>query len=252
MKQNKYDDPEFFGKYSRMPRSIHGLEAAGEWLAVRALLPALDGKRVLDLGCGFGWHCRFAREEGARSVVGVDLSENMLAQARATTDDTTIDYRRAAIEDASFDAGEFDLVMSSLAFHYVERFELVCRNVYRWLAPGGAFVFSVEHPVFTARAAQDWCYGPHGERLHWPIDDYQAEGVRQTAWLADDVVKYHRTVATYFNALLDAGFTITGVSEPQPSPAMIAEQPEMRDETRRPLFLVIAAAKIRSGDFMQH
>ena len=73
MKQNKYDDPAFFANYSQMARSIGGLDAAGEWPAFRALLPTLRDKTVLDLGCGFGWHCRYAREQQARAVVGVDL-----------------------------------------------------------------------------------------------------------------------------------------------------------------------------------
>ena len=62
MKQNKYDDPGFFANYSQMARSIGGLDAAGEWPALHALLPKLHDKNVLDLGCGFGWHCRYARE----------------------------------------------------------------------------------------------------------------------------------------------------------------------------------------------
>mgnify|MGYP002317630958 CR=1 FL=1 len=73
MKENKYDDPIFFDKYSRMPRSKEGLDAAGEWHVLRRMLPPFEGKRVLDLGCGFGWHCRYAAEQGATSVVGVDL-----------------------------------------------------------------------------------------------------------------------------------------------------------------------------------
>ena len=60
MKENKYDDSVFFEQYSHMPRSEQGLSAAGEWPALKALLPELAGKRVLDLGCGFGWHCRYA------------------------------------------------------------------------------------------------------------------------------------------------------------------------------------------------
>ena len=55
MKENKYDDSVFFEQYSHMPRSEQGLSAAGEWPALKALLPELAGKRVLDLGCGFGW-----------------------------------------------------------------------------------------------------------------------------------------------------------------------------------------------------
>src|SRR5207248_9740578 len=101
-----------------MPRSVGGLKEAGEWHAFRSLLPDLGGKRVLDLGCGFGWHCRYAREQGAGFVVGVDLSEKMLARARADTDDTAIEYRRCAIENIDFRANEFDFVISSLALHY--------------------------------------------------------------------------------------------------------------------------------------
>lgn len=243
MKQNKYDDQGFFEKYSQMPRSAGGLDAAGEWPVLRTMLPDLQGKAALDLGCGYGWHCRYAREAGARSVVGVDLSENMLARAREMTDDSGIEYRRLAIEDFDFAEGQFDVVLSSLALHYVEDFELTCRKVYDSLAPGGSFVLSVEHPIFTSRAAQDWHYGPDGARLHWPVDDYQLEGLREARFLEHDVVKYHRTVATYMNNLIAAGFAISKVAEPQPTRETLEQYPEMRDEARRPIFLLIAAVK---------
>lgn len=243
MKQNKYDDPSFFAKYSQMPRSIGGLDAAGEWPVFRELLPELREKDVLDLGCGYGWHCRYAREQHARSVVGVDLSEKMLARARASTDDPAIQYRRLAIEEIDFPAGSFDVVLSSLALHYVGRFDLVCRSVHHCLRAGGTFVFSVEHPVFTARTAQDWWYGPQGERLHWPVDHYHEEGTRQARFLDDEVVKYHRTVASYVNTLLDMGFTLTKLCEPYPTPELLQTHPEWRDHLRRPMFLLVAAVK---------
>lgn len=242
MPQNKYDDPDFFAQYSAMPRSVEGLNAAGEWYALRQLLPDLDDKRVLDLGCGFGWHCRYAREQKARQVVGVDLSEKMLARARELTADPAIDYRQMAIEDIDFPADRFEVVLSSLAFHYVADIDTVFARVFACLAPGGAFVFSVEHPIFSARAAQDWHYGPQGERLHWPVDDYQAEGVRHSQWLTGDVIKYHRTLSTYLNAVMRAGFQITGIAE-APSPESLARHPEWRDEGRRPMFLLISAVR---------
>jgi SAM-dependent methyltransferase len=244
MKQNKYDDPAFFTKYSQMARSIGGLDAAGEWPAFREVLPKLRDKDVLDLGCGFGWHCRYVRAQQARSVVGVDLSEKMLARARESTHDSAIQYRRLAIEDIDFSAGAFDVVISSLALHYVEHFDFVCRKVRHCLKPEGTFVFSVEHPVFTARAGQDWSYDPNGERLHWPVDQYQEEGPRQAHFLDHEVVKYHRTVATYVNTLLDSGFTLTKLCEPHPTQELLDTHPEWQDEIRRPMFLLIATVKL--------
>ncbi len=199
MKQNIYDDPGFFANYSSMERSIHGLDAAGEWQAFRALLPDLRDKRVLDLCCGFGWHCRYARQQQARSVVGVDISEKMLARARETTDDPGIEYRREAIEDIDFATEEFDVVITSLALHYVKHFDLVCQKVFRCLATGGAFVLSVEHPVFTALETQDWHYGPNDVRLHWPVDNYQQEGIgTPVGWLttSSNITELSRLTST--------------------------------------------------------
>ncbi len=243
MKQNKYDEPGFFAAYSAMPRSVEGLQEAGEWPALRALMPPLAGTRVLDLGCGFGWHCRHMREAGAASVIGIDLSEKMLARARVMTDDPAIDYRRMAIEDIDFAPDSFDLVLSSLAFHYVADLEPVVARVWQCLKPGGTFVFSVEHPVFTASGTQGWFRDAAGEVLHWPVDDYFREGRRQTSWLAEDVTKYHRTVATYVGTALDAGFRIAQLVEPVPSAEALAAHPEWAEEVRRPLFLILSVVK---------
>src|SRR6266852_8621223 len=98
MAQNIYDNDEFFAGYARLPRSVAGLEGAPEWPALRALLPDLGGRKVADLGCGFGWFCRWARAQGAAEVLGVDVSEKMLARARADTSDAAITYLRADME----------------------------------------------------------------------------------------------------------------------------------------------------------
>lgn len=81
MQQNKYDDDVFFDKYSHMDRSRNGLDSAGEWHTLKKILPDFSGKRVLDLGCGFGWHCQYAIEHNAKCAVGIDISHKMLEQA---------------------------------------------------------------------------------------------------------------------------------------------------------------------------
>ena len=198
MAQNVYDDAEFFAQYATLRRSQEGLDGAPEWPTLRAMLPPLQGKRVLDLGCGYGWFCRWARAAGAASVLGIDLSERMLERARADTSDPAITYLRASIDSATLDAASFDVVYSSLALHYIADFDALCRSVARALVPGGHFVFSVEHPIYSARTNPAW-FELEGRKV-WPVDSYLDEGERRSHWLGRDVVKYHRTIASYVSA----------------------------------------------------
>lgn len=243
MKQNKYDNAVFFSEYEKMTRSLVGLEGAGEWPVFKSLLPEFKNKNVLDLGCGFGWHCRYAREQQANSVIGVDISEKMLKKASEKTDDPSITYIKMPIEDIAFSDAQFDVVISSLAIHYIQSFEVLSKKIYDCLQPGGHFIFSVEHPIFTAREEQDWYYDEDENRLHWPVDNYESEGIRETAFLTENVIKYHRTFSTYINHMINAGFTVRAVKEPMPTKETALNFPEMKDENRRPMFLIISAVK---------
>lgn len=241
MSQNIYDNDAFFAGYSNLPRSVKGLEGAAEWPAIRAMLPPLAGARVLDLGCGFGWFCRWARGAGAATVLGLDLSENMLARATAETADPTITYRRADLEAPSLPENSFDLAYSSLAFHYVAAFPQLLGAIHAALAPRGHLVFSMEHPLYTAPSHPAW--QQHEGRAIWPLDGYLNEGPRTTNWLAPGVVKQHRSIGTVVTALLRAGFTLTALEEWGPTPAQIAENPAWAVERDRPPFLLVAAQR---------
>lgn len=243
MKENKYDDPVFFEKYSQMSRSQQGLKGAGEWETLQKLLPAFAGKRVLDLGCGYGWHCIYAAEHGASSVTGIDLSEKMLEVAREKTPFPQVQYHRMPIEDIDYPENSFDIVVSSLALHYVPSFDAVAKKVNACLAPGGVFVFSAEHPVFTAYGTQDWYYDETGAILHFPVDNYFYEGKREATFLGEKVTKYHKTLTTYLDGLLTNGFAIQRIVEPQP-PAHMLHIEGMKDEMRRPMMLIVSAQKI--------
>jgi ubiquinone/menaquinone biosynthesis C-methylase UbiE len=242
MTQNIYDSEEFFANYSRLRRSIAGLDGAPEWPALRALLPQLSGRRVLDLGCGFGWFCRWVRQQGAAHVVGIDISEKMLARARATTDDRLITYVRADMENLALSARSLDLVYSSLALHYVKDLSRLFSQVYRALVPGGSLVFSVEHPIFSSTIWSRWLPGPAGRKL-WPIERYLDEGPRSTDWLAEGVIKQHRTMATYLNLLIRIGFSISHVEEWGPTAEQVAVEPAWAEERHRPPFLLVSARR---------
>lgn len=243
MKENKYDDDAFFEAYRQFPRSVDGLQAAGEWHEFKKLLPDFTGKRVLDVGCGFGWHCRYAADQGAQSVLGIDLSAKMLQIAAEKTNDPKIRYQRLAMEEIDFAPASFDVVISSLAFHYTPDFTNVCQRISRCLTNDGQFVFSVEHPVFTAEGHQDWIYDENGQPKYWPVDHYFTEGQRDAVFLDQHITKYHRTLTTYLNTLLQTGFNITSIVEPMPAENLLDTVPGMKDELRRPMMLLVAAQK---------
>lgn len=238
--QNIYDDPAFFAGYAGLERSREGLAGAPEWPSLRAMLPPMTGLRVADLGCGFGWFCRWARGAGAAAVLGLDVSERMLERARAATSDAAISYRRADLEALELPAGSFDLVYSSLAFHYVAAFQAMLAAIRLGLVSGGHLVFSMEHPVFTAPRQQAWRREEDG-RMTWPLDAYLAEGPRETEWLVPGVVKQHRMLATTLNDLLAAGFTLERIEEFGPSEAQVAARPAWAKERERPMFLLVSA-----------
>jgi SAM-dependent methyltransferase len=242
MAQNVYDRPDFFAGYSSLPRSVGGLAAAPEWPTLQAMLPDIRGLRVLDLGCGFGWFCRWAAEHGAREVLGLDISRNMLERARAETNDEAVSYAIADLDHLDLPRGAFDLVYSSLAFHYVEDAARLYAAIHDALAEGGRLVFSTEHPIFMASGKPGWIVTDDGGRT-WPVDRYSLEGRRTTDWLGPGVVKYHRTIATTLNLLISSGFRIERVEEFCPTAEQIAETPSLAEEVERPMFLMVSARR---------
>jgi SAM-dependent methyltransferase len=241
MAQNIYDRPDFFAGYSQLGRSVSGLAGAAEWDSVRALVPRLDGSRVLDLGCGFGWFSRWAIENGAASALGVDLSENMIARARAGTGSPAINYVFADLETLDLPAASFDFAYSSLAFHYIEDFSRLMGVVHKALTPQSHLVFVIEHPIYMASYRPGWRM-EDGQKT-WPVDHYSVEGPRTTDWLAKGVVKYHRTIGTTLNALISVGFAIRHVEEWRPTAEQIAASPDLAEELDRPTFMIVHAQR---------
>jgi SAM-dependent methyltransferase len=242
MAQNIYDNDKFFAGYAQLPRSQKGLDGAPEWPSLRAMLPELRGRKVLDLGCGYGWFCRWAREQGAAKVIGLDVSEKMLARARKDTPDTAITYAVSDLDTAELAGASFDLIYSSLTFHYIADLERLLRQIHDALIPGGRFVFSAEHPIYTAPIEPGWSTTRIGGKC-WPVDRYLVEGPRSRDWLAKGVVKYHRTLGTWVNTLLRVGFEIVALDEFRPSDAQIAALPSLAEELERPMFFLMSVRR---------
>lgn len=234
-----YDNDVFFQKYSAFPRAIQGEKGASEWPELQRMLPSdFNGKKVLDLACGEGWFARWCVSRGALEVDACDISINMLrkAESRTTTANPQIDrqpapatvaretdgaygegfinYSRVDMEELQLQAGpSYDLVFCGLALHYVVNIANVMQQVHASLAPGGLFVFSIEHPFLTAPTRPGFTKTADGEVDQWPVDSYFDEGERSVNWLVEDVKKQHRTLSTYFALLVQAGFEVVRMDE---------------------------------------
>src|SRR5262249_1510123 len=166
--QNVYDDPRFFAGYAQMERFGAGWDLAVEQPSFLGLLPDVAGRRALDLGCGVGQLALYLAEARAAEGVALDGPERLPELARPQRARPRVEYRLQPIEGAEFPPERFDLVVSSLAFHYVADYDGLVRSVAGWLAPRGLLVFSTEHPIYTARLpGEGWVLGGDGQRVGW-------------------------------------------------------------------------------------
>ena len=220
--RNIYDNSEFFAAYAEMGRSKDGLKAAGEWHQLQPLFPNLQGKKVLDLGCGYGWHCKYAAQMGATEILGIDSSQKMIAKAVADNSDDKIKYKVCGVEEYIYPENTYDLVVSNLVLH---------------------FLFKIEHPTFTAGVNEDWIYDENGKPKYWPIDNYYYPGERETNFLGQRVIKQHHTLTQILNPLIKCGFQIEAIEEAMP-PADMMGMPGMCNEMRRPMMLLVKVKKV--------
>ena len=248
LKQNIYDNPIFFEGYTTKRETGVTINDFVEQPAIKSLLPNLEGKSVLDIGCGAGAFAKYCVENGASKVVGVDISSNMIHKAIHENNHEKIKYVCTPIEDLDLGDQTFDLIVSSLVIHYVEDYPKLIEKVHDLLNENGEFIFSTEHPVSTARKqlnkqSKNWIRDEEGNRLHWAIDHYHEEGKREFHWLVDGVVMYHRTLSTLINTLIEKGLVLEKVIEPQSTPEGLEKVPLLINEQRRPSFIVIKSRK---------
>lgn len=244
MKQNIYDNEVFFNGYSKIRENENNANNLFEKPALYSLMPDLAGKTVLDLGCGFGENCIRYVDKGAKRVVGVDISEKMLAVAESENSHKSIKYLKMPMEDIGELREHFDVVVSSLAIQYVEDYQGLVNNIYNLLNDGGVLVFSQEHPINTCfSSGSRWTKDENGRKLYANVEYYSVDGVRESTWFVDGVKKYHRTLSTVINTLIGSGFRIDKIIEPVPTPELLREHPEYDDLLHKPDFLLVRATK---------
>jgi SAM-dependent methyltransferase len=157
-------------------------------------------------------------------------------------DQLVIKYSQADMECLRLPPDTYDLVFSGLALHYVDDLELVIREVKEALKAKGTFVFSVEHPIFTAPSTPK--FQVDLDYTHtWPLNNYFAEGPRMVHWLGARVQKQHRTLGSYVRLLRSVGFEIIAVDEWGTTQDEGRKHPDWPNEGVIPRFLLISVRK---------
>jgi 2-polyprenyl-3-methyl-5-hydroxy-6-metoxy-1,4-benzoquinol methylase len=239
---NAYDDSRFFAEYVGVRLDPRGPTESLEQAAVRAALEPLDGRRVLDLGCGMGLTARYAAERGAVHVLGIDLASSMLGYARRANAHPRVSYVQAAMDELALRPGRLDIAVSCLALMMSRDPAGLLARLHDWLRPGGRLVCSFVHPCRQApRVASVWTRAADGRYLA-RLDDYFAEGERPYQ-LVEGVaaVQQHRTLATLVNSVLDAGFVIDALDEPQASDEQATLDLRLELSRHAPMVLVVQA-----------
>ena len=243
--KNIFDDEQFFSGYQELRQREQNSNDLIIDPALDALLPDVTGKTVLDLGCGDGKHCADFIVRGAKTVVGIDISEKMLQIAQTQNANDAIRYIKMSMTDIVGLQETFDFIYSNMAFHYIEDFAAFAKTLFNILNPGGLLLFSQEHPVITATIDGKGHFNKSlsGKKLSYVFSDYGIPGERVTRWFVDGVVKYHRRISDIFNALISAGFVIERIEEPLPEKWVIERYPAYADEFIKPTFLIVKAHK---------
>lgn len=243
--RSHYDCEPFYSNYTNMRRNRVNANDLIEKPALEPLFPDFRGKRVLDLGCGMGGYVVDYMAE-AEHVDAVDVSSKMLAHledALQKLGRNNVRTVKCSIEEFDYEPDRYDVVISTLAFHYVKDLERAFHAISSSLRKGGVFLFNVEHPVLTATRNVGWEDNEKGGYDHWRFDDYFDRGERSSKWYGMEVKKQHRTFQDYFDLLTAAGFVVERIVEPEPNNAARAASYEMDSHYRRPIFLMMKARK---------
>jgi SAM-dependent methyltransferase len=202
--------------------------------SLRALLPPVAGRRVLDAGCGAGRASEWLVEQGAE-VVGIDASPEMLRRARERVPAASFALADFS-EPLAFENGSFDVAVAGLVMHYLRDWVPTLRELYRVLRPGGIFVLSTHHPMADAELA-----GAGGYFAVELLHDRWTFGERQ-----HEVRFWHRSLSRMFAEIRDGGFRIDELVEPQPLAVVRERFPDHWERlTTKPHFLLLRLVAVQ-------
>lgn len=235
-----YDEEDFFENFSKRRNRPESPNNAIEGPVLFELIGSVEGKKVLDLGCGDASISEELMAKGCQSYVGIEGSKRMAEAAAKTLEGTRSKVVMSTLEKWQPEEGAFDLVLSRFVLHYLSDLEELMKKVHSSLVPGGKFIFSVQHPVLTSstRTAE-----AKEAKTDWIVDDYFNMGERKEPWIGKSVIKYHRTTEEYFLLVKSAGFSVEDTREGTPFPENFDLEEEYKRRKRIPIVLLFSCTK---------
>lgn len=246
--KNVYDNSEFFNEYQTMRSEKINANNLIEIPLMKSILPNLKNKTILDLGCGAGDMDMFFVENGAKKVVATDISKNMINSAKEKYKTSKIDFKVLKMENINSLSEKFDIVYSSLAFHYVKDFNKLIKNIYNLLKPNGILIFSQESPLVSAPIFLNETDEKKiflGNKRYNLLSDYCNETERNNFWNGVRVTKYHRTYVTLFNTLLKNNFKILDAFDSYATKEVTQICEKYKNQVDKPYFVFFKVKKLK-------
>jgi SAM-dependent methyltransferase len=196
-------------------------------------------QRVLDIGCGEGQIARVAQRAGAQFVLGVDPTAAQLLEASRRAGGPC--YARAEASALPCADASFDAAVACLVFEHIVDVDSAIAEVGRVLAPGGRFLFFLNHPLLQTPGSgwiDDHILDPPEQ--YWRIGPYLVESIEVEEIAKDVHLPYvHRPLSRYVNALSAAGIFIRQMHEPAPPPGFLDRASEYGDAATIPRLLFL-------------
>ena len=231
-----YDNERFFENYMERRHREMSPNNLIELPIIMELIDPIEEGTVLDIGCGDGAFKFDLEKKGYLHYTGIDPSENMIARAKEklTEEDKLI---QIDMESFQYPYAKYHLITSRLVMHYSSKPQILFEKIYQALKPQGIFLFSVQHPVYTANIEN------HQSKEAIEVKRYFENGSRYEDWMGQEVKKYHRTIEDYFQYAIDAGFKVEMIKEGKPKPILFDDDLDLKRRQQIPLFLILKLRK---------
>jgi 2-polyprenyl-3-methyl-5-hydroxy-6-metoxy-1,4-benzoquinol methylase len=204
-------------------------------------LTDVEGKHILDLGCGEGSYSRALARKGAK-VTSVDASAKLIEVARIRARDEDLDIEHHILNAVALNGLQnesFDLVLASMILMDVENYRYSIMEIHRVLKPGGELFVSILHPCFSGKNT-NWEKDEEGKFKRFIVEDYFKREIWEafiTNKFREKVLFRHMPLEDFINPLIQAGFKLISFQEPKPTSDQSKKSKRLKELLRVPLFL---------------